>query len=93
VSGGGIQVTGNHPCRARIPDELRADVEFAYSMISGKHRLNLHAMYLDTDANPDRDEIEFQHFALRVDWARDQGIGLDCNPTFFLMPKRTTVLR
>lgn len=82
-SGGGIQATGNHPGRARTPDELRADLEFAYSMIPGRHRLNLHAMYLDTDETPDRDEIEYRHFAPWVDWARQQGIGLDFNPTFF----------
>ncbi|MEL6883918.1 MAG: L-rhamnose isomerase [Pseudomonadota bacterium] len=82
-SGGGIQATGNHPGRARTPDELRADLEFAYAMIPGKHRLNLHAMYLDTDAKPDRDEIEFEHFVPWVDWAGAQGIGLDFNPTFF----------
>ena len=70
-SGGGIQATGNHPGRARTPDELRSDLEFAYSMIPGEHRLNLHAMYLDTDENPDRDEIEYQHFAPWVDWAKD----------------------
>ncbi|WP_299673089.1 L-rhamnose isomerase [uncultured Roseobacter sp.] len=87
ASGGGIQATGNHPGRARTPDELRADLDFAYSMIPGKHRLNLHAMYLDTEATPDRDEIEFQHFAPWVDWAKDQGIGLDFNPTFFAHPK------
>jgi len=87
TSGGGIQATGNHPGRARTPDELRADLEFAYSMIPGKHRLNLHAMYLDTDENPDRDEIEFQHFAPWVDWAKSQGIGLDFNPTFFAHAK------
>lgn len=86
-SGGGIQATGNHPGRARTPDELRADLEFAYSMIPGKHRLNLHAMYLDTEANPDRDEIEYLHFAAWVDWAKDQGIGLDFNPTFFAHAK------
>ncbi len=86
-SGGGIQATGNHPGRARTPDELRADLEFAYAMIPGNHRLNLHAMYLDTDANPDRDEIEYQHFAPWVDWARDQKLGLDFNPTFFAHAK------
>lgn len=87
ASGGGIQATGNHPGRARTPDELRADLEFAYSMIPGTHRLNLHAMYLDTEANPDRDEIEFEHFAPWVDWARTQGVGLDFNPTFFAHAK------
>lgn len=83
ASGGGIQATGNHPGRARTPDELRADLEFAYSLIPGKHRLNLHAKYLDTDETPDRDEIEYHHFLPWVEWAKDQGIRLDFNPTFF----------
>ncbi|WP_299621982.1 L-rhamnose isomerase [uncultured Tateyamaria sp.] len=87
ASGGGIQATGNHPGRARTPDELRADLEFAYSMIPGQHRLNLHAMYLDTDATPDRDEIEFKHFVPWVDWGHDHGIKLDFNPTFFAHAK------
>ena len=86
-SGGGIQATGNHPGRARTPDELRADLEFSYSMIPGNHRLNLHACYLDTDQTPDRDEIEFSHFAPWVDWAKDQRLGLDFNPTFFAHEK------
>ncbi|MCB1348408.1 MAG: L-rhamnose isomerase, partial [Maritimibacter sp.] len=86
-SGGGIQATGNHPGRARTPDELRADLEFAYAQIPGKHRLNLHAFYMDTDETPDRDEIEYRHFAPWVDWARAQGIGLDFNPTFFAHAK------
>lgn len=86
-SGGGIQATGNHPGRARTPDELRADLEFAYAMIPGQHRLNLHAMYMDTNETPDRDEIEYRHFVSWVDWARDQGLGLDFNPTFFAHAK------
>ncbi|MCH2096099.1 MAG: L-rhamnose isomerase [Rhodobacteraceae bacterium] len=87
TSGGGIQATGNHPGRARTPDELRADLEFAYANIPGKHRLNLHAMYMDTEDRPDRDQLDYNHFARWVDWARDQGLGLDFNPTFFAHPK------
>ncbi len=87
TSGGGIQATGNHPGRARTPDELRADLEFAFGRIPGRHRLNLHACYMDTDQTPDRDEIELAHFAPWVDWARAQGLGLDFNPTFFAHPK------
>lgn len=86
-SGGGIQATGNHPGRARTPDELRADLEFAYGLIPGQHRLNLHACYMDTDQSPDRDEITFSHFAPWVDWAKGQGLGLDFNPTFFAHAK------
>ena len=86
-SGGGIQATGNHPGRARTPDELRADLEFSYGLLPGKHRLNLHACYLDTEESPDRDAIEYRHFAPWVDWAREQGLGLDFNPTFFAHAK------
>ena len=86
-SGGGIQSTGNHPGRARNPAELRADLDFAYSKIPGKHRLNLHAIYMDTEESPDRDEIEYKHFTRWVDWAKDAGIGMDFNPTFFAHEK------
>lgn len=86
-SGGGIQATGNHPGRARTPDELRADLDFAFAQIPGRHRLNLHAFYLDTDEAPDRDAIEYHHFARWVDWAKDRGLGLDFNPTFFAHAK------
>ena len=86
-SGGGIQATGNHPGRARTPEELRADLEFSYGLLPGKHRLNLHACYMDTAESPDRDAIEFRHFTPWVDWAKDQGLGLDFNPTFFAHAK------
>lgn len=87
TSGGGIQATGNHPGRARNAGELRADLEFAFAQIPGKHRLNLHACYLDTTETPDRDQIEYRHFAPWVDWARAHGLGLDFNPTFFAHAK------
>lgn len=87
TAGGGIQATGNHPGRARNVAELRADLEFAYAQIPGKHRLNLHAFYMDTDESPDRDALEYRHFAPWVDWAKSQGLGLDFNPTFFAHPK------
>ncbi|MFW5683788.1 MAG: L-rhamnose isomerase [Spirochaetota bacterium] len=85
---GGIIATGNFPGKARTPDELRADFEKAYSLIPGTHRLNLHAIYLDTGGNHvDRDEMEPSHFRGWIDWARDLGIALDFNPTFFSHPK------
>ncbi|MBA4352253.1 MAG: L-rhamnose isomerase, partial [Rhodobacter sp.] len=83
TSGGGIQATGNHPGRARTPDELRADLDFAFANIPGQHRLNLHACYLDSTETPDRDQIEYRHFTPWVDWAKEKGLGLDFNPTFF----------
>src|SRR4051794_20648001 len=45
---GGIAATGNYPGKARNADELRADLDRAYSLIPGRHRLNLHAIYSET---------------------------------------------
>lgn len=83
---GGISVTGNYPGAARTPDELRADLEKAYSLIPGKHKLNLHAIYLDTDEEVDLNEIEPKHFEKWVKWAKEQDLGMDFNPTFFSHP-------
>lgn len=81
---GGIQATGNYPGRARTATELRADLEKAFSLIPGKKRLNLHALYLETDGEKvDRDKIEPKHFANWVQWAKEQQIGLDFNPSCF----------
>ncbi|SFN18368.1 L-rhamnose isomerase [Izhakiella capsodis] len=80
---GGIQATGHHPGRARNAQELRADIDKAMSLIPGPKRLNLHAIYLESDVPVARDAIEPHHFAGWVDWARQQGVGLDFNPTCF----------
>lgn len=83
---GGIAVSGNHPGKATNPIELRQDLEKAYALIPGKHKLNLHAIYLDTDEEVDLNEIEPKHFEKWVSWAKEQGLGLDFNPTFFSHP-------
>lgn len=88
LSGGGIMATGSYPGKARTADELRADLEKAYRLIPGKHRLNLHAMYLESGGQPvDRNRIEPAHFQGWIDWAKEQGLGMDFNPTFFSHPK------
>ena len=84
---GGIAATGNYPGRATNPDQLMADIKKAYSLIPGKHKLNLHASYRITDEKVDRDKIEPKHFQAWVDFAKEQGIGLDFNPTLFSHPK------
>lgn len=83
---GGIMATGNYPGAARTSEQLRQDLEKAYSLIPGKHKLNLHSIYLDTDEKVDLNEIEPKHFTAWVDWAKEQGLGLDFNPTFFSHP-------
>lgn len=81
--GGGIAVTGNYPGKARSIDELRGDLEKAYSLLPGNHRLNLHAIYGEFLTPTDRNEIGPEHFQGWIDWARQQEIGLDFNPSFF----------
>ena len=83
---GGIQTTGNYPGRANTADELRADLDKALSLIPGKHKLNLHAIYADTDEKVDLDELEPKHFEKWVAWAKEKGMGLDFNPTCFSHP-------
>jgi len=88
LTGGGIQATGNYPGKARNIDELRADIEKALSLIPGRHRLNLHAIYADYGGRrTERDALTSEHFSTWIDWARSHGLGLDFNPTFFSHPK------
>lgn len=85
---GGIAATGNYPGKARTPAELRQDLDMAFSLIPGRHRLNLHAIYAETGgAKVDRDALRPEHFAGWVAWAKEHGHGLDFNPTFFSHPK------
>ena len=84
---GGIAATGNYPGKARNFAELTADMDKAFSLISGKHKVNLHAIYAVTDQPVDRDVLEPKHFAAWVDYAKERGLGLDFNPTFFSHPK------
>jgi len=84
LSGGGIQATGNYPGKARNIDQLRSDIEKALSMIPGRHRLNLHACYLDNGGRfVERNKIEPGHFQSWIDWAKHNKVGMDFNPTYF----------
>jgi L-rhamnose isomerase len=84
---GGISVTGNYPGAARTPQELREDLEKALSLIPGKHKVNLHAIYADTDEKVDLDQLAPRHFKAWLEWAKERGLGLDFNPTCFSHPK------
>ncbi|MDE0110174.1 MAG: L-rhamnose isomerase [Bryobacterales bacterium] len=86
--GGGLAITGNYPGRARTPSELRLDFEKAVSLIPGRHRINLHAIYAESGGQRvDRDQVRPEHFAGWMDWARESGFGVDFNPTFFAHPR------
>ena len=83
---GGIQATGNYPGKARNATELRADLEQALSLIPGPKRLNLHAIYLESDTPVARDQIKPEHFKNWVEWAKANQLGLDFNPSCFSHP-------
>ena len=85
---GGIQTTGNYPGKARTPEELMADIEKAFSLIPGKHKVNLHACYaiFEEGEYADRDKLEPKHFAKWVEFGKKNGVAFDFNPTCFSHP-------
>lgn len=81
---GGIQTTGNYPGKSRTIQELRNDLEKVFSLIPGKHRVSLHAIYGDFGGEfVDRDQIEPKHFQSWIDWALKNDVKIDFNSTFF----------
>lgn len=86
---GGIQATGNYPGKARTPEELMADIDEVLSLVPGKHRINLHASYAIFEEGEwvDRNKLEPKHFKKWVEFAKERGLGIDFNPTFFSHPK------
>ena len=89
---GGIAATGNYPGKARNFEELTSDIDMAFKMIPGTHKVNLHAIYAVTDHPVDRDALKPEHFSAWVDYARERGLGLDFNPTLFSHPKAANSL-
>ncbi len=91
LSGGGIQVTGNYPGKSGNIEEMRADLEKAYSLLPGKHRLSLHAIYGEFDGKKvDRDEVLPEYFKGWMDWSKEKDVKLDFNGTFFSHPKASS---
>jgi L-rhamnose isomerase len=84
--GGGLAVTGNYPGKASTAVELRQDLDKAYSLIPGIHRLNLHAIYLEADKKVERNKITPEYFSGWVYWAKEMKHGIDFNPTCFSHP-------
>lgn len=87
LGGGGIQATGNFPGKAKTIGQMRADLDKVMSLLPGKQRLNLHAIYGEFGGKSvDRNQIETKHFQGWVNWAKKRGIGLDFNCTCFSHP-------
>ena len=82
---GGIQTTGNYPGKATTPEQLMADFDEILRLTPGKKKLNLHASYaiFEDGEFADRDAIQPKHFSRWVAYAKERGLGIDFNPTFF----------
>ena len=82
---GGIQTTGNYPGKATTPEQLMADFDEVLRLTPGKKKLNLHASYaiFEDGEFADRDAIQPKHFFRWVAYAKERGLGIDFNPTFF----------
>ena len=84
LGGGGIMATGNFPGKARNVQELRQDFEKVLSLLPGKFRVNLHAIYGEFEGKTiERDQIEPNHFQGWIDWARENDVKIDFNATPF----------
>lgn len=79
-------VTGNYFGAARNGDEMRMDIEKAFSYSPCKHRVNLHSMYAETEKPKERNEVGPEDFRKWIDWAKNRGYGLDFNASFFTHP-------
>jgi len=84
---GGIAVTGSYPGKSRTPEELRADIKKTMSLVGGSMRLSLHGSYAETNGEKvDRDALQPKHFENWVNFAKEEKLGLDFNPTLFAHP-------
>ena len=82
---GGIQTTGNYPGAATTPEQLMQDIDMVLKLCPGKKKLNLHASYaiFEDGEFADRDALEPKHFTKWVQFAKERGMGIDFNPTYF----------
>lgn len=84
VLSGGIAAFGNAPGKPRSKEEYMTNLDKALSYIPGAKKLALHAVYLNNFGEKvERDQIEPKHFEDWVKYAKEKGIGLDFNPTYF----------
>ncbi len=69
---GGIQATGSDPSKARTREEFMTNLTKALSVVPGKNKLALHAIYLDNLGKfVDRDAIAPENFTSWVEYAKE----------------------
>lgn len=84
---GGIAAFGDAPGLPKDREEYMVNLEKALDLIPGKTRLALHSIYMNKHGKDiGRNEIGPEEFVEWVDFAKERGIGLDFNPTYFSHP-------
>lgn len=84
---GGIAATGNAPGKPRSVEEYFDSLNRMLELVPGAKHLALHSVYpLTNGVKVPRNQLRPEHFAPWVDYAREKGIGLDFNPTYFSHP-------
>jgi L-rhamnose isomerase len=83
---GGIMATGNYPGKARNGRRAAPGPRQAYSLIPGRTASTCTPSTLETDGQVPRNEIEPEHFAGWLDWAKENNHGLDFQPDLLLPP-------
>ena len=78
-------VTGNYPGRARNGQEMRMDIDKAFSLSPTKPRVNLHSMYGEPGTT-ERNLQTTEDFRGWIDWAKKRGYAMDFNVSFFTHP-------
>ena len=83
---GGIAATGGAEGKPKSVEEYFAAMDRMLALVPGAKRVALHSVYTFDPEKPDRDKMEPRHFSGWVDYAKEKGIGLDFNPTYFSHP-------
>ncbi len=81
---GGIAATGNAGGKPASKEAYFNQLSEAIKLIPGAKKVATHAVYLENKGfHIDRDEITPEHFERWIEFAKENKLGLDFNPTYF----------
>lgn len=65
---------------------MRSDIDMVFSLSPCKPKVNLHSMYGEPGTT-DRKDVSAADFEKWINWAKNNGYGMDFNVSFFTHPK------
>ncbi|MDR1533292.1 MAG: L-rhamnose isomerase [Clostridiales bacterium] len=88
VPGGGLAATGAAPGKPASVEAYFKDMNKMLALVPGAKKLALHSIYALTEGRRiPRNRLEPEHFTGWAEYAKEKGIGLDFNPTYFSHPR------